>query len=83
MRFEREDGQERNRDDEEGKEERFADLLRGFDDHVDAAQPGQLAVFVIGWFLFCLLPAAQPFVRVLDQDDGGVHHRADRDGDSS
>ena len=72
LRFEREDGEERDGDDEEGEEAGAADFFHGVDD--DAAIVGGAAGF---------LPLFEFLVGLLDDDDGGVDHRADGDRDAA
>src|SRR3990170_2773226 len=70
--LERKDRQEPDGDHEEREEQRRPDLLRRFDDHIDArAGPARL------------FPVLELLVRVLDHDDRGVHHGADGDGNAA
>ncbi len=76
LRFQRKHRNETHRDDQQRKEQRPADALGGGDDDFNALGVGRLAaVFLAEMF--------QEFVRVLDHDDGRIHHRADGDGDAA
>ena len=72
LRLQCENGKKSHADDKKRKEKRRADLLGGFDDHIRPV-PGPAR----------LLPLLQFFMGVFHHDDGGVHHRADRDGDAA
>ncbi len=69
LRFQGEDGQERHGDDEKAEEERGTHLDRGFDHDLGPRLAGRRPL--------------EPLMRVLDHDDGGIHHRADGDGDAA
>jgi len=69
LRLQREDGHERNRDDEQGVEERRID----FDGRVADDIPMRLLPAIV----------LDVLVRVLNHDDDRIDHRADGDGDSA
>ena len=69
LRLKGEDRQEGNGDDEKAEKERGPDLDRGLDQHFHSR-------LIWGRTL-------KPLMRVLDHDDGGVHHGADGNGDAS
>ena len=69
LRFQREDRQEGHGDDEQAEEERGADFDGGL--HHDFMP------------LLAGRGAFQPLMRVLDHDDGGIHHRADGNSDAA
>ena len=58
------------------EEERTADALGGGDDDFDALGDRRVAAVFLAEML-------QRLVRVLDHDDGRIHHRADGDGDAA
>ena len=73
---ERKDRNETDGDDQQREEERATDALGRGNDNFDA--------FAVVRFAAVLFPEMfQRLVRVLDHDDGGIDHRADRDGDAA
>ena len=69
LRFQGENRQEGHGDDEQAEEQRRTDLDGSLDQYLAAGLAGRRAL--------------QMLVRVLDHDDGGIHHRADGDGDAA
>ena len=74
--FQREHRDETHGDDQQGKKERAANTLRGFNDDVDALRRRGVAAVPFAKVL-------QMLVGVFHHDDGRVHHRADGDGDAA
>ena len=85
LRLQREDGHERQRDDEQAEEERGPDLDRGVRDDrpplVDRRLRRRLPA--VDDARVRVLPRLELLVRVLDHHDGRIDHRADRDRDAA
>ena len=71
------DGNEGQGDNQQADKQRGANLDRGVGDHL----PARGVINLLSRML--VIPLFEPFVRVFNHDDGGIHHRPDGNGNAS